>query len=95
MERIPRECRFCGLLKKVEDPLPGEEGNYRCSLGRFDMETPSGQIPVSYAWRGIWRPNNAVARAQADGPCFELHSQVHSISKKGRKEEVRDWLNRV
>jgi len=93
MEKIPRECRFCGLLKEVEDPLPGEEGNYRCSAGRFDTEIPSGQILVSYAWSGIWRPNKAVARAQTDCPYFELHSQVRFIGKKGRKEEVRDWLN--
>lgn len=84
---IPRECRFCALLKEPEDPLPGEEGNYRCSAGRFDYQMPSGdKIPVSWAWSGIWRPNKSVVKAQKDCPSFQVHPQVIYIGKKGRTE---------
>lgn len=81
---IPIECRFCALLEEVRDPLPGEGDYYRCSVGRFDIETPSGTVPQSYAWSGIWCPGKKVSAAQRDCPHFKQHPQVIFISRKGR-----------
>ncbi|MBA7701194.1 hypothetical protein ES703_109927 [subsurface metagenome] len=83
-QQFPFECRFCALLKEIEDPLPGEEGYYRCSVGRFDVETPSGKVPQSFAWSGIRKPNKTVAMAQRDCPHFSLHPLVLLVSKSGR-----------
>ncbi|GAG92275.1 unnamed protein product [marine sediment metagenome] len=85
-QQFPFECRFCALLKEVEDPLPGEEGyyHYRCSVGRFDAPTPSGTVPQSFAWSGIWRPNKKVAVAEKGCPHFKLHPLVLLVGKSGR-----------
>lgn len=87
MTVIPIECRFCALLEEVRDPLPGEEGYYRCSAGRFDIETPSGTIPQFFAWSGIWRPNKKVSATQRNCPHFKQHPQVIFISRKGRPDQ--------
>lgn len=84
-QQFPLECRFCALLKEVKHPLPGEEGYYRCSVGRFDVPMPlGGTVPQSFAWSGIWRPNKSVAAAQKDCPHFKVHPQVLLVTKKGR-----------
>lgn len=92
MTELPRQCRFCALLKEVQHPLLGEEGYYRCSTGRFDFPMPSGgTVPQSFAWSGIWRPNKKVAVAQEDCPCFEQHPQAVFISKKYRPQSIETF----
>lgn len=87
MPIYPIECRSCALLKEIQTPLPGEEGYWRCSAGRFDIPVPSGgTIPQSFAWSGIWRPNKTVAVAQKDCQTFVLHPKVIYVAKKGRRE---------
>jgi len=68
---IPKECRCCAFLKEVAvstDILKSGEG-YTCIKGRFDHQG----IPQWYAWRGLSRPNKAVARAQKKCPFWEVH----------------------
>lgn len=86
MTVYPIECRFCANLEKPDKPLPGEADCLRCSMGRFDVETPSGPVPQYFAWSGIWRPNKTVAEAQRDCPVFKLHPQVIWVSKRGREK---------
>lgn len=67
---VPKECRNCAYLQEVavsEDILKSGEA-YTCSKARFLHEG----VPQWYAWRGISRPNKAVARAQAKCPFFEV-----------------------
>ncbi|MHB8084370.1 MAG: hypothetical protein ACYDHZ_00895 [Dehalococcoidia bacterium] len=72
---MPKECQTCANLEKDEEAATvGYKDYHRCGKGRFDERIPDGApLLVSYAWRGIQRPNKAVARAQKQCPAWEVH----------------------
>lgn len=84
------ECRYCVHLAPHPDPgeyLKDAKGMppWRCPFGRFDRPTPGGRpVKCWFAWGGIWAPNNAVAKAQAGCPRFEIHPEAGKFTSSGR-----------
>jgi hypothetical protein len=83
---IPKECRFCNLLKS--DDYRGAE-TYTCSKGRFDDVPSSTEFRAEgyhdwFAWSGIWRPNKTVKEAQKKCPHFTPYPDVSKISRRER-----------
>jgi hypothetical protein len=58
-KEMPPQCLVCDRLEKKR--IKGRYW-YRCLAGRFDIDGG----PAYYAWRGITKPNKAVAKAQKD-----------------------------
>jgi len=84
---IAKECRACAHVVKGEQWH--ERDSYTCDMGRFDEPSLSSNIPGEnpghhhyYAWRGINRPNKAVAKAQKKCPFWEVHPRY-----KAQKEQ--------
>lgn len=75
--KTQKECRFCALLK---EEIWGNQRLFRCQKGRFDDKFGT----CSFAWSGVWRPNQTVAAAQKDCPYFQVDSQVKLITRKRR-----------
>jgi len=84
---VPKECRFCDLLKPMketlsegEDMLPEEEYRYRCTDGRLDITMGDGtKIPNSWAFSTIVLPGKVVAEAQKDCPSFRVSRNLANM----------------
>jgi len=89
IEKAEQECRYCVHLV----PHPGDEKwlkdangmpPWRCPFGRFNDPFKDGAVKRWFAWNGIWRPNNEVAKAQVNCPRFELHPKADKFTSSGR-----------